>query len=207
MDYRKLIQQYKQYIISGIILFSITCSVIVIVLVNSRQDTLPEDELVPNSVSSLQSSDQESTTAQIYVDIKGAVEKPGLYEGTLNMRVWDAVMLAGGVKDIADTKRVNFSERIADQMVIYIPEIGEEAQSAENNSQSEESQSKDVNKINLNQASEAELQTLPGVGQKKAQEIIRYREENGGFKTIEEIKNISGFGEKTFEKLKDAITS
>lgn len=207
MDYRKLIQQYKQYIISGIILFSITCSVIVIVLVNSRQDTLPEDELVPNSVSSLQSSDQESTTAQIYVDIKGAVEKPGLYEGTLNMRVWDAVMLAGGVKDIADTKRVNFSERIADQMVIYIPEVGEEAQSAENNSQSEESQSKDVNKINLNQASEAELQTLPGVGQKKAQEIIRYREENGGFKTIEEIKNISGFGEKTFEKLKDAITS
>ncbi|MBO0468506.1 helix-hairpin-helix domain-containing protein [Enterococcus plantarum] len=207
MDYRKLIQQYKQYIISGIILFSITCSVIVIVLVNSRQDTLPEDELVPNSVSSLQSSDQESTTAQIYVDIKGAVEKPGLYEGTLNMRVWDAVMLAGGVKDIADTKRVNFSERIADQMVIYIPEIGEEAQSAENDSQSEESQSKDVNKINLNQASEAELQTLPGVGQKKAQEIIRYREENGGFKTIEEIKNISGFGEKTFEKLKDAITS
>ncbi|MBO0421484.1 helix-hairpin-helix domain-containing protein [Enterococcus plantarum] len=207
MDYRKLIQQYKQYIISGIILFSITCSVIVIVLVNSRQDTLPEDELVPNSVSSLQSSDQESTIAQIYVDIKGAVEKPGLYEGTLNMRVWDAVMLAGGVKDIADTKRVNFSERIADQMVIYIPEIGEEAQSAENNSQSEESQSKDVNKINLNQASEAELQTLPGVGQKKAQEIIRYREENGGFKTIEEIKNISGFGEKTFEKLKDAITS
>lgn len=207
MDYRKLIQQYKQYIISGIILFSITCSVIVIVLVNSRQDTLPEDELVPNSVSSLQSSDQESTTAQIYVDIKGAAEKPGLYEGTLNMRVWDAVMLAGGVKDIADTKRVNFSERIADQMVIYIPEIGEEAQSAENDSQSEESQSKDVNKINLNQASEAELQTLPGVGQKKAQEIIRYREENGGFKTIEEIKNISGFGEKTFEKLKDAITS
>lgn len=207
MDYRKLIQQYKQYIISGIILFSITCSVIVIVLVNSRQDTLPEDELVPNSVSSLQSSDQESTIAQIYVDIKGAVEKPGLYEGTLNMRVWDAVMLAGGVKDIADTKRVNFSERIADQMVIYIPEIGEEAQSAENNSQSEESQSEDVNKINLNQASEAELQTLPGVGQKKAQEIIRYREENGGFKTIEEIKNISGFGEKTFEKLKDAITS
>ncbi|MGX7201011.1 comEA protein [Enterococcus plantarum] len=207
MDYRKLIQQYKQYIISGIILFSITCSVIVIVLVNSRQDTLPEDELVPNSVSSLQSSDQESTIAQIYVDIKGAVEKPGLYEGTLNMRVWDAVMLAGGVKDIADTKRVNFSERIADQMVIYIPEIGEEAQSAENNSQSEESQSEDVNKINLNQASEAELQTLPGVGQKKAQEIIRYREENDGFKTIEEIKNISGFGEKTFEKLKDAITS
>ena len=207
MDYRMLLQKYKQYIIGCIILLIIIGSIILFTFFKAAPDKLPDDELMMSSVHSSQSSEIESSSQQIYVDIKGAVEKPGMYEGTTNMRVWDAVMLAGGVSDVADTKQVNFSERISDQMVIYVPKIGEEIQISEKNSESQESQSKDTSKINLNQASETELQTLPGVGQKKAQEIIRYREENGGFKTIEDLKNISGFGEKTFEKLKELITS
>lgn len=207
MDYRMLVQKYKQYIIGGMILLGIACSVIVFILVDTTPDNVPNDELVMASVSSSQSSELNSSSQQIYVDIKGAVEKPGMYKGTANMRVWDAVLLAGGVNNTADTKQVNFSERIADQMVIYVPEIGEVIEMSEKSSESQESQTKDTGKINLNQASETELQTLSGVGQKKAQEIIRYREENGGFKTIEDLKNISGFGEKTFEKLKDSITA
>ncbi|OJG69072.1 comEA protein [Enterococcus moraviensis] len=134
------------------------------------------------------------------------MEKPGIYEGHLQMRVWDVVMLAGGVKDDADTKQVNFAERIKDQMVIYVPKVGEEVQHNEKSTDSQISQSDTVDKVNLNQATETELQTLSGVGQKKAQEIIRYREENGGFKSIDDLKNISGFGEKTVEKLKEFIT-
>lgn len=183
------------------------CSIIVFFLVNATSNKQPDDELAVPLFSSSQSNETESYSQQIYVDIKGAVVKPGMYEGNANMRVWDAVMLAGGVSDTADTKQVNFSERIVDQMIIYVPKIGEEVEVPEKSSASQESQSKDTSKINLNQASETELQTLPGVGQKKAQEIIRYREENDGFKSIEDLKNISGFGEKTFDKLKESITT
>ncbi|WP_086312885.1 competence protein ComEA [Enterococcus sp. 7F3_DIV0205] len=207
MDYRKLLQKYKQYVIGSILLIVIICSIITFLRISSTSDELPEEELVMTSVSSSQLLETNSQSKQIYVDIKGAVENPGMYEGTANMRVWDAVMLAGGVNEEADTKQVNFSERIADQMVIYVPKHGEEFQKTEQNNGTQTSQNKETNKINLNQASETELQALPGVGQKKAQEIIRYREENGGFKTIEDLKNISGFGEKTFDKLKESITS
>lgn len=207
MDYRMLLKKYKQYIFGGIILLIVACSIIVFFLVNATSNKQPDDELAVPLFSSSQSNETESYSQQIYVDIKGAVVKPGMYEGNANMRVWDAVMLAGGVSDTADTKQVNFSERIVDQMIIYVPKIGEEVEVPEKSSASQESQSKDTSKINLNKASETELQTLPGVGQKKAQEIIRYREENDGFKSIEDLKNISGFGEKTFDKLKESITT
>lgn len=207
MDYRKLLQKYKQYVIGSILLIVIICSIITFLRISSTSDELPEEELVMTSVSSSQLLETNSQSKQIYVDIKGAVENPGMYEGTANMRVWDAVMLAGGVNEEADTKQVNFSERIADQMVIYVPKYGEEFQKTEQNNGTQTSQNEETSKINLNQASETELQALPGVGQKKAQEIIRYREENGGFKNIEDLKNISGFGEKTFDKLKESITS
>ncbi|MEI5988776.1 hypothetical protein A5881_000263 [Enterococcus termitis] len=207
MDYRRVLQKYKQYIIGGVILSIIVCSVVLFFLVKSIPEPRAEEELALASSSSSSTLETKSISQQIYVDIKGAVKKPGMYEGTVNMRVWDAVMLAGGVSEEADTKQVNFSERITDQMVIYVPKIGEEIQVANKSSDSLTEQSNDISKVNLNQANETELQTLSGIGQKKAQEIIRYREENGGFKSIEDLKNISGFGEKTFEKLKDSITT
>ncbi|WP_207694221.1 competence protein ComEA [Enterococcus sp. DIV0212c] len=207
MDYGALLQKYKQYVIGGVILSVVLCSLVILFLAKSNPEPLAEEELTMTSVSSSIERQAESLSKQIYVDIKGAVKKPGMYEGTADMRVWDAVMLAGGVSDEADTKQVNFSERIIDQMVIYVPKVGEEIQSTGKTNDSQGIQNKETNKINLNQANETELQALPGIGQKKAQEIIRYREENGGFKSIEDLKNISGFGEKTFEKLKDSITS
>lgn len=202
MDYRKLLQSYKHYLIGGGLLLLLICIVVLFFRVKLAPDPLQEEELSMSTISSSQLSEPDTVSQQIYVDIKGAVKKPGMYKGTVNMRVWDALMLADGVNDEADTKQVNFSERIVDQMVIYVPKSGEEIQDVEKSSHSKESQ-----KINLNQASETELQVLPGIGLKKAQEIIRYREENGGFKSIEELKNISGFGEKTVEKLKDSISS
>lgn len=207
MDYRELLKKYKQYLIVGMILVLSISGSIFFMIVNSKQKQVedPDEALIMNSTSVSQSLESESISQQIYVDIKGAVEKPGMYEGRANMRVWDAVMLAGGVNEEADTKQVNFSERIIDQMVIYVPKFGEELQVENKNGDAKENPSKDTSKVDLNQADESELQTLPSIGQKKAQEIIRYREEKGGFKTIDELKNISGFGEKTFEKLKESI--
>jgi len=205
MDFRRLLDKYKYYTIAVSMIVIIVSVVFLFLFVQKNQKEVSEAERTMTSIISTHSSEAESSSQQLYVDIKGAVKKPGMYEGNANMRVWDAVMLAGGVSDEADTKYVNFSERVVDQMVIYVPKVGEEVQSSTSKADSQNGAMNDTSKVNLNQASESELQNLPGIGQKKAQEIIRYREENGGFKKIEDLKNISGFGEKTFEKLKDLI--
>jgi competence protein ComEA len=203
MDYRILLQKYWRQLVFG--MTSIFICLIVFFFFIQRQQTDPLEQLA-QSQEFTEASQQlsQSQDQRIFLDIKGAVKQPGMYEGKENMRVWDAVMLAGGFSAEADTKQVNFSKRVTDQMVIYIPKHGEQLAAFEGSTQ--QSNEGESGKINLNQATETQLQELSGVGQKKAQEIIRYREENGGFKTIDELKNISGFGDKTFEKLKDNLT-
>ena len=143
----------------------------------------------------------------MYVDIKGAVKLPGMYEVSSDMRVLNVIDMAGGLTLEADDQQVNFSQKVEDQMVIYIPKEGEEV--SENiglvNGGESGQTSEEEGKVNLNQASKEELMTLNGVGEKKAEKIIEHREENGSFKSIEEIKNVNGFVEKTFESLKSSI--
>lgn len=98
--------------------------------------------------------------------------------------------------------------KVADEMVLYIPFIGEESQATMGNQNgiSVVGASQGSGKIGLNTASEAELETLPGVGPSKATAILEYRETNGRFHSIEELMEISGIGEKTFEKLKEHVS-
>ncbi|KRG15525.1 hypothetical protein ACA30_05370 [Virgibacillus soli] len=146
--------------------------------------------------------DIKTTPEKIFIDLKGAIKKPGLYEVEEGERVYDVVEKAGGLLKTADEKQINFAMKLYDEMVIYIPEINElgleVSYPGEMNSNNDE-------KVNINQADAAELETLPGIGPSKAATIIQYREENGSFKEIEELMNISGIGEKTFEKLKEQI--
>jgi len=154
---------------------------------------------------------QAKAEAIIIVDIKGAVRQPGVYQGEENMRVMDIVSLAGGLLDTADDKSVNLAQRISDQMVIYIPVVGENVEMSSDegesfqlsNGQGEDAESE---KVNINTADAIQLQTLNGIGDKKAELIIAYRMENGSFQTIEDIMEVSGIGEKTFEGFKAAIT-
>lgn len=148
---------------------------------------------------------------KIIVDVKGQVTKPGVYEGLQGERVVDIIDRAGGLTPLADASQVNFAEHVVDEMVIYIPGKGEEIQSPlVSGSGGTHSSASSVNggggKVDLNKADATELQTLPGIGPAKAAAIIEYRDKSGKFKTIEDIKNISGIGEKTFEKLRDQIT-
>ena len=147
------------------------------------------------------------TEQSLFVDVKGAVRAPGLYELTENDRILDAIQLAGGYTEDANTNVINHAQKIEDEMVIYVPKIGEEVpeltQTLTVNSSSDSNTSN--GKINLNKASAEELTSLPGIGPQKAQAIIAYRDENGGFGSIEDLKNVSGIGEKTFEKLKELI--
>ncbi|WP_174730099.1 helix-hairpin-helix domain-containing protein [Mesobacillus harenae] len=137
----------------------------------------------------------------IMADIKGAVVKPGVYEMKEGERVVDLITAAGGVTEDAEVSGINFAVRITDEMIIYIPRVGEENPAGE----LADSGSKQ-GKVNLNKANASELETLPGIGPSKSAAIIEYRETNGSFKNIEELMEITGIGDKTFEKLQEHIT-
>ena len=141
------------------------------------------------------------------VDIKGAVKKPGVYEFRQGDRVTDVIGLAGGMSAEADSTQVNMAQLVEDEMVIYIPRAGEEAQSAQPISGGMNEGGAERGLIDINKATAEELQELPGIGPSKAEAIIAKRDELGSFKTVEDLKLVTGIGDKTFEKLKEHITN
>jgi competence protein ComEA len=164
------------------------------------EEELPMDSNEPQPLE-LEENPQEEEN--LVVDVKGAIKSPGVYEMKLGDRVIDVIEQAGGLHENADSNNVNFAMKLVDEMVLYIPIVGEEKIIE---STVGDVQNQGDGKVNLNKASEEELQTLTGVGPAKASAIIEYRDQNGGFKKVEEIMEISGIGEKTFEKFKDQIT-
>ena len=195
--------------------------------INNNSDTFKDDS--SSNQASLEEN-KESKVAKYYIDIKGFVKKPGVYEVTADNIVNDCIKLAGGLLKNADTTTINLSKKVSSEMVIYIPkkeeviktttnttvtkdqEIPNDAVVSDNN-KSNSSISKDNNTktpnrtlVNINTATIQELTTLSGIGEAKAQDIIDYRILNGNFKTIEDIKNVSGIGEALYAKIKDYIT-
>lgn len=152
----------------------------------------------------------EAQQEDIIVDVKGQINQPGVYPANQAERVMDVIQRAGGLTDKADKSQVNFAAHVQDEMVIYIPAIGEVGTAPTNPGSSSTPLSKtvgsDTGKININKAVESDLQNLPGIGPAKAKAIMQYREENGPFKAAEDLKKISGIGDKTYEKLKDAVS-
>lgn len=139
---------------------------------------------------------------KIFVDVKGAVKMPGVYEATKDKRVKDLIEEAGGLVEGADTSTINLSEKVKDQMVIYVLKEGEKPK-AISSSSSTSSSNNDI--VNINTANEEQLMKISGVGKTKAQAIIEYREKNGEFKKKEDITKVKGIGKGTFEKIKDKI--
>ena len=154
-------------------------------------------------------SQAETEDRLVTVDVKGAVKKPGVYQLQSNSRVHDALEKAGGLTDEADLKSVNQAQKLSDEAVVYVAKVGENAvdvtASAPASATSGTNQTKSA-LVNLNTATEADFQTISGIGQKRAQDIIAYREANGRFKSVDELKNVSGIGAKTLEKLKEYVT-
>ena len=139
---------------------------------------------------------------KIFVDVKGAVKNPGVFETTKDKRIKDLIDVAGGLLDDADTSTLNLSQKVKDQMVIYVLKHGEKPkQMSEIGTTS--SSSGDV--ININTANKEQLMKISGVGKTKAQAIIEHREKNGDFKKKEDITKVRGIGKATFEKIKDKI--
>lgn len=138
---------------------------------------------------------------KIFVDVKGAVKHPGVFETTKDKRVKDLIEEAGGLLDDADTSTLNLSQKVKDQMVIYVLKHGEKPKQISDSGSS----SSNTDVININTANSEQLMKISGVGKTKAEAIISYREKNGDFKKKEDITKVRGIGKATFEKIKDKI--
>ena len=173
----------------------------------------------------------------LFVDVKGSVNSPGVYEIDDGKRVIDAINLAGGLTQKADTINLNLSKKLTDEMYIIVyskeeiynykknneessnikcasvecvcPDVNNNAcitNNSNNKQKEDENEKQTINgKVSINTATKEELMTLTGIGEAKADAIINYRNENGSFSNIEDIKNVSGIGDAIFEKIKDNI--
>lgn len=167
----------------------------------------------------------ETTSEYVYVDVKGAVKHPGIFKVKNSMRVDDAINLAGGMLKTADRKHINLAQRLTDQQVVYVPIRGEikgaatgtvdaevaapvSSDSTTTSASNDSSSSSETTggTVNLNSATKEQLQTLTSIGDKKADQIIQYREAHGKFKSIDELKEVQGIGDKTFEALKPQLS-
>ena len=137
------------------------------------------------------------TSGQCFVQVSGAVNSPGVYELSGEPRIFHAILMAGGLREDADVSSLNQAEKISDGQKIVIKTRDEVAMEA--------ATSADDGKVNINTADAKTLMTLPGIGESKANSIIKYRESKGSFNSIEDIKNISGIKDGVYNKIADSI--
>lgn len=176
--------------------------------INSQPDLVISPEQMPMIKDETETIDSETekneeesiVSSPIMVDVQGSVNKPGVYEMNNGDRVIDVIKKAGGFLEEAEARSVNQAEKIADEMIIYVAAKGEEVRPLSSNKGNDKD-----DLLNINSADLSELQTLSGVGPSKAQSIISYREEFGPFKSIDELLEVRGIGEKTIEEWKDKI--
>ena len=180
-----------------------------------NNDMQIENNLVQNEENQEDNLKEEE---KVVVHVIGEVNNPGVVTLKEGARIIDAINKAGGKTEEADLSKINLAYVIEDGTQIYIPRINENLNEIElmtqdagsstiisNSETDNEENSKEV-KVNINTANKEKLETLPGIGETTAQKIIDYREANGKFNSIEDIKNVSGIGDAKFNSLKDKIT-
>ena len=169
--------------------------------VEEADTSLAETTILPQEV-----EDKTTISTVIYVDVKGEVHHPGVYQMKAENRVKDLIEAAGGFTPLADNQKLNLAQLLEDQMVIVVPKKGEEVNSEL--AQAPTSQKKEVGKegkVNINTATVEELKTLKGIGEKKAEAIIEYRKKNGSFKNKEELMKVRGIGKKLYESFQERV--
>ena len=222
----RFLKKYK-YVIT-IFLFMLIIFYIVFVKVNlkSKEKNLVDNQVVINEVEKVEVDLKDDL---VYVDIKGAVKKPGVYKINSDKKIIDVITMAGGLMENANTDNINLSKKDTDDMVIIIYN-NEEVKNSNivdtvikvidkecvcPNIQNDGCINTEINDsitnvnktININTATLEELMSINGLGEAKAKAIIKYREENGYFKIIDDLLNVSGIGEALFEKIKEYITT
>lgn len=221
MDYYKLkVLNNKKKLVIAISVLLISILLCYYFFIYQKKD----DNIVVENHEDLIEENNNDTSYDIYVDIKGYVNKPGVYSFKLldNARVNDLIEKAGGLKKEADTSTINLSKKLDDEMTIVIyskseianfvktqDETKKKLEICENKLKNNACIKEEVaimnSKVNINEANLNELMTLSGIGEAKAKAIIAYREKNR-FKSIEDIKNVEGIGESLFMSIKEDIT-
>lgn len=206
------IKEHKLYLFIGVLLL-LVFSYVYFTYSMPVEEELQEDWLLLNQVENEKEGDLESSSSEpeepmiMMVDIKGEVLNPGVYEVREGDRIINLIEKAGGLTKEADSIGVNFALKLSDEMAVYIPKKGEATEVVgdliRNGSPNSEAGG---SKVNLNLATASDLETLPGIGPAKSAAILEYRETNGSFKSIEDLKSVSGIGDKTYEKLSSLIT-
>lgn len=174
----------------GMMIFATGCKKEEEVYLKSEEDTTQE-EAEPKE-------EDTQKGGMIFVYVCGAVQNPGVYELEEDKRVCDALQAAGGLTEEAAAEELNQAQTLSDGQMIRVLTAEEKVKS--------QAEAEKEGLVNINTAGAEELMQLPGIGQSKADAVIAYREEHGGFKTTEELMNISGIKEGVYNKIKDSIT-
>ena len=212
MQVKRWLMEYKKVlsIIGGVL------AVIVIILVGRGMmaSSMKEKVMVTNAVNTTRVEETTTIMPQnCYVDIKGEVLRPGVYEFSCESRMQEVIKKAGGFTEEADETKINLAQKITDQMQIIVPNLHSKQEGGVTEGNSEKgnlsnttpSNSKQGT-VNINTATLEELQTIKGIGKKKAEAILQYRKEHGAFRTKEDLLQVKGIGKKALEAIESQVT-
>ena len=211
MQVKRWLMAYKKVlsIIGGVL------AVIVIILVGRGMmaSSTKEKVMVTNAVNTTRVEETTTIMPQnCYVDIKGEVLRPGVYEFSCESRMQEVIKKAGGFTEEADETKINLAQKITDQMQIIVPNVHSKQEDGltEGNSEKGSSTNTSVSNskqgtININTATLEELQTIKGIGKKKAEAILQYRKEHGAFRTKEDLLQVKGIGKKALEAIESQV--
>ena len=212
MQVKRWLMEYKKVlsIIGGVL------AVIVIILVGRRMMASPTKEkvMVTNAVNTTRVEEATTMMPQnCYVDIKGEVLRPGVYEFSCESRIQEVIKKAGDFTEEADETKINLAQKISDQMQIIVPNLHSkqeggviEGHSEKGNSSNSTPSNSKQGTVNINTATLEELQTIKGIGKKKAEAILQYRKEHGAFRTKEDLLQVKGIGKKALEAIESQVT-
>ena len=212
MQVKRWLMEYKKVlsIIGGVL------AVIVIILVGRGMmaSSTKEKVMVTNAVNTTRVEEATTMIPQnCYVDIKGEVLRPGVYEFSCVSRIQEVIKKAGGFTEEADETKINLAQKISDQMQIIVPNLHSKQEGGVTEGNSEKGNSSNTipsnskqGTVNINTATLEELQTIKGIGKKKAEAILQYRKEHGAFRTKEDLLQVKGIGKKALEAIENQVT-
>ena len=212
MQVKRWLMAYKKVlsIIGGVL------AVIVIILVGRGMmaSSTKEKVMVTNAVNTTRVEETTTMMPQnCYVDIKGEVLRPGVYEFSCESRIQEVIKKAGGFTEEADEIKINLAQKISDQMQIIVPNLNSKQEGGVTEGNSEKGNLSNTTPsnlkqgtVNINTATLEELQTIKGIGKKKAEAILQYRKEHGAFRTKEDLLQVKGIGKKALEAIESQVT-
>lgn len=203
------IDNKKMMIIIAVAIFAV--ALIIIIFCNAKENSESQDLGHFDLESVTETQEEKLEVKKIIIHITGCVRNTGIVEVDDGSRIIDVIEKAGGLTEEADISKVNLAYIVEDAQKIYIPSILDEKEieyvSTENgdNVIIEDETKEKTSKVNINKAKQTELEQIPGIGPSTAVKIINYRNEKGEFNSIEEIKEVSGIGDKKFNEIKENI--